>query len=71
MKLKFYEEIKIVWAVEWILYIGLSVAAGWFASGVIDHFTTGKTSFSHHEEKNIRGQIIYFIESINDRFSPF
>ena len=58
MKLKFYEEIKIVWAVEWILYIGLSVAAGWFASGVIDHFTTRKTSFSHNGESDRRGQII-------------
>ena len=58
MKLKFCEESKIVWALEWILYIGLSVAAGWFASGVIDHFTTRKTSFSHNSEADRRRQII-------------
>ena len=58
MKLKFCEESKIVWALEWILYIGLSLAAGWFASGVIGNFTTEKTSFSHNSEADRRGQII-------------
>ena len=58
MKLKFCEESKIVWALEWIFYIGLSLAAGWFASGVIGNFTTGKTSFSHNSEADRRGQII-------------
>ena len=58
MKLKFCEESKIVWALEWILYIGLSLAAAWFASGVIGNFTTRKTSFSHNEEADLRGQII-------------
>ena len=61
MNLKFFQEIKIFWAVEWILYIGLSLVAGWFASGVIGHFRTGKTSFSHHEEEDKRGQIIYLL----------
>ena len=42
MKLKFCEESKIVWALEWILYIGLSLAAAWFASGVIGNFATRK-----------------------------
>ena len=58
MKLRFCEESKIVWALEWILYIGLSLAAGWFASGVIGNFATRKTSFSHNGEADRRGQII-------------
>ena len=36
---------------EWILYIGLSIVSGWFASGVLYHFFSNKTSFSQYEEK--------------------
>ena len=36
---------------EWILYIGLSIVAGWFASGVLQQFFSHKTSFSQYEEK--------------------
>ena len=36
---------------EWILYIGLSIVSGWFASGVLYQFFSNKTSFSQYEEK--------------------
>ena len=37
--------------IEWILFIGFSIVAGLFASGVIQHFFSQKTSFSQLEEK--------------------
>ena len=37
---------------EWILFIGFSIVAGWFASGVLEHFFSRKTSFSQGEEKD-------------------
>ena len=36
---------------EWILFIGFSIVAGWFASGVLEQFFSRKTSFSQHEEE--------------------
>ena len=36
---------------EWILFIGFAIIAGWFASGVIEHFFSRKSSFSQHEEE--------------------
>ena len=36
---------------EWVLYIGLSIASGWFASGVLQQFYSNKTSFTQYEEK--------------------
>ena len=35
---------------EWIFFIGFSIVAGWFASGVLGQFFSEKTSFSQHEE---------------------
>ena len=35
---------------EWILFIGFAIAAGWFAEESIKHFFSRKTSFSQHEE---------------------
>ena len=34
---------------EWILFIGFSIVAGWFASGVLQHYFSKKTSFSQNE----------------------
>ena len=36
---------------EWIFFIGFSVVAGCFASGVLEQFFSQKTSFSQHEEE--------------------
>ena len=36
--------------IEWIFFIGFSIVAGWFASGVLKQFLSQKTSFSQHEE---------------------
>ena len=44
---------KVFKIVEWILYIGLCIVSGWFASGVLYHFFSNKTSFSQYEEKVI------------------
>ena len=37
--------------IEYIFFIGFSIAAGWFASGVLKQFFSEKTSFSQYEEK--------------------
>ena len=42
---------KVFKIVEWILYIGLCIVSGWFASGVLQKFFSNQTSFSQHEEK--------------------
>ena len=36
---------------EWIFFIGFSIVAGWFASGVLEQFFSRKTSFSQHEQQ--------------------
>ena len=36
---------------EWILFIGLTFVAIWFGSGVIEHYSSNKTSFLHYEEE--------------------
>ena len=50
MKCKITKD-KIFNILEWILFIGLGIVSGWFASGVLDHFFSNKTSFSQYEEK--------------------
>ena len=37
---------------EWLLFIGFTIVAGWFSSGVLEHFFSSKTSFSQNEEKH-------------------
>ena len=39
---------------EWIFFIGFSIVAGWFASGVLEQFFSRKTSFSQQEEVVIK-----------------
>ena len=34
---------------EWVLFIGFTFVAGWFASGVLVQYFSSKTSFSQHE----------------------
>ena len=40
---------KAIKILEWILFIGFTIVAGWFASGVIKQFFSSKTSFSQNE----------------------
>ena len=42
---------KVFKIIQWILFIVLISASGWFASGVLQHFFSHKTSFSQHQEK--------------------
>ena len=35
---------------EWSLFIGFSIVAAWFSSGVVEHFFSQKSSFSQAEE---------------------
>ena len=42
---------KLFKILEWILFIGFVIASGWFASGVLQHFFSEKTSFSQHKER--------------------
>ena len=41
---------KLVIDLEWALLIGLTIASGWFAYGVLDNFFSRKSSFSQREE---------------------
>ena len=41
---------KLVFDLEWALLIGLTIASGWFAYGVLDNFFSEKSSFSQTEE---------------------
>ena len=40
---------KLLELLEWILFILFIIIAGWFSSGVIQHFFSKKTSFSQYE----------------------
>ena len=42
---------KLVFTLEWTLLIGLKIVSGWFASGVLQNFFSGKSSFSQREEE--------------------
>ena len=42
---------KVFKIIQWILFIVLITASGWFASGVLQHFFSRKTSFSQHVEE--------------------
>ena len=46
---------------EWILYIGLSIVSGWFASGVLQQFFSNKTSFSQYEEEVTQYPVVTII----------
>ena len=46
---------------EWILFIGFTIVAGWFASGVLDQYFSHKTSFSQHEEKNTISPVVAIV----------
>ena len=41
---------EIIITLEWVLFIGLSIVSGWFASGVFQNFFSEKSSFSQYEE---------------------
>ena len=43
---------KLFKLIEWILFIGFSIQAWWFASGALEQFFSQKTSFSLSGEKN-------------------
>ena len=42
---------KVFKFLEWIFFIGFTIVAGWFASGVLEHFFSRKTGFTQHEEE--------------------
>ena len=54
---------KVFKIIEWIVFIGFSIVAGWFASGVIEQFISQKTSFSQHEEKVTNYPVISIVRS--------
>ena len=37
-------------ALEWVLLIGLCIVSGFFSSGVVEQYLSGKTSFTQYEE---------------------
>ena len=41
---------ELVIALEWVLFIGLSIVSVWFASGVFENFFSESSSFSLYEE---------------------
>ena len=52
---------KVFKIIQWILFIVLITASGWFASGVLQHFFSRKTSFSQHIEKVTHYPVISII----------
>ena len=42
---------KIFKILEWILLIGFTILAGWFASGVLEQYFSHRTSFSQYEKE--------------------
>ena len=48
--MKVISQTKLVIALEWVLFIGLSIVSVWFASGVFENFFSESSSFSLYEE---------------------
>ena len=38
---------KAIRILEWILFVGFAIIAGWFASGVIENFFSKRTSITY------------------------
>ena len=51
---------KLFKILEWVLFIGLCIVSGWFASGVLDNFFSSETNFSQHKEKVTHYPVISF-----------
>ena len=49
---------KLIMSAYWGIYIILCFVSGWFASGVIENFLSGKTSFSQSEESSLKRPVI-------------
>ena len=47
--------------IEWILFIGFAITAGWFAHGVLEQFFSLRTSFSQHEEQITEYPVVVMI----------
>ena len=47
--------------IEWILFIGFAITAGWFAHGVLEQFFSIRTSFSQHEEQITEYPVVVMI----------
>ena len=52
---------KIFKTLEWILFLGFTILAGWFASGVLEQFFSHKTSFSQYEKEITNYPVISII----------
>ena len=64
MKLGFkISQDKVFKSMEWIFFIGFSIAAGWFASGVLQKFLSGRTGFTQHEEEVTNYPVISMVFS--------
>ena len=59
---------KLVFALEWALLIGLTIASGWFASGVFENFLSESSSFSQYE-KAVKTHPVIVIE-LKNFFQP-
>ena len=59
---------KLLNSLEWGLYLVLSLVSIWFASGVLDNFFTGKTSFALHEEPVTNHPVISIV--FNHEINP-
>ena len=59
---------KLVFAFEWALLIGLTIASGWFASGVFENFLSESSSFSQYE-KVVKTHPVIVIE-LKNFFQP-
>ena len=49
---------KLIMSAYWGIYIILCFFSGWFASGVIENFMSGKTSFSQTQESSLKRPVI-------------
>ena len=53
-----YNTTLFIFFLYWAIYLGLSFISGWFASGVVEHYVSRKTSFSQKEDVAIKRPVI-------------
>ena len=56
---------KLVFALEWFLFIGLTTASVWFASGVLKQYISKRSSFSQYKEE-IKKYPVIVIQLMNE-----
>ena len=61
---------KLMTLLYWTIYLGLCFISGWFASEVVEHYLSRKTSFSQYEEISNKRPVVSIVLFVNSEVKP-